>query len=137
MDCGSQTPIWIVFKYERLPNICFTYGKFDHDTRLCPECLSASCDSSANPKFGSWLRADHYAVDGFGINRRSPPSEPKFKPEESPRMNRTASENMKWYNVSEKATVNDSLLNSETAPIPPENVTVNSSYPELNPVLSQ
>lgn len=40
LDLGAETPIWIEFKYERLPNICFGCGLFDHETRECPSSWS-------------------------------------------------------------------------------------------------
>lgn len=27
--------VWIMFKYERLPNICYWYGCLDHDNKDC------------------------------------------------------------------------------------------------------
>lgn len=70
---GSGTPLWIDFKYERLPNICFTCGRFDHERRLCPV-LSAHMHSTRlrTVKFGLWLRAEHQAVERLLAKKPSP-----------------------------------------------------------------
>lgn len=54
LDQGTDNPLWIKFKYERLPNICFSCGKFDHETRLCS--LLGSQENAVN-RYGPWLRA--------------------------------------------------------------------------------
>lgn len=56
---GSDSPVWIEFKYARLPNICFTCGRFDHETSVCIN----DTKGYSNSKFGIWLRAEHSAIE--------------------------------------------------------------------------
>lgn len=70
LDRGELTPIWISFKYERLPNICFNCGRFDHDTKSCSSDLT-----TGNARFGPWMRADHNAVERITASVRSMSSE--------------------------------------------------------------
>lgn len=85
LDLGSDTPVRIEFKYERLPNICFSCGRFDHETRLCPYATLVKASSAINSKFGLWLRAEHSAMERIMKKKSSPPSESgqrEFNPEE-------------------------------------------------------
>lgn len=49
----GRNPVWVVFKHERLPNICYRCGTLNHESR--------NCSFQAAGKeivFGSWLRAE-------------------------------------------------------------------------------
>ena len=39
-DC-KEKQVWISFKYERLPNICYWCGCFDHDNKDCEMWLNS------------------------------------------------------------------------------------------------
>ncbi|XP_030930846.1 uncharacterized protein LOC115956678 [Quercus lobata] len=59
--------LWVTFKYERLPIICFYCGRIGHDARHCAVPIDAQ---SQEPQYGDWLRAnDTYK----GNNERSKP----------------------------------------------------------------
>ena len=46
--------LWLSFKYEQLPTVCFICGKLGHDNKHCP----TSTDwQNANHRYGDWLRA--------------------------------------------------------------------------------
>ena len=50
--------IWVNFKYERLPNICYWYGCFDHGDRDCNIWIqSKGTLRLEEQQFGSWIRA--------------------------------------------------------------------------------
>lgn len=63
LDQGEQSPMWIEFKYERLPNICFNCGRFDHETRSCPNGPANTSNPVCSSKFGPWLRADRVVLE--------------------------------------------------------------------------
>lgn len=67
LDLGSAMPVWIEFKYERLPNICFNCGRFDHESRLC---LNEN-SGFGNIKFGPWIRAEHPLVERLSRRQSS------------------------------------------------------------------
>lgn len=49
----GKEPLWVNFKYERLPHFCFSCGRLDHETKLCKK------DSrSLRVSFGAWLRIE-------------------------------------------------------------------------------
>lgn len=49
----GRKPVWISFKYEKLPSICFNCGLLNHDSRGCP-----NVKTSINSFYGNWLRAE-------------------------------------------------------------------------------
>ena len=50
--------IWINFRYERLPNICYWCGCFDHGDRDCDTWIqSKGTLKKEDQQFGSWIRA--------------------------------------------------------------------------------
>lgn len=49
----GRRPLWIPMKYVKLPNLCFTCGRFTHETRLC-----RIHSTGQEKEFGNWLRAD-------------------------------------------------------------------------------
>lgn len=52
LDLRTKTPIWIDFKYERLPNICFTCKRFDHETQMCSLGSLIHTNRALSSKFG-------------------------------------------------------------------------------------
>ena len=46
--------LWLSFRYERLPTVCFICGKLGHDNKHCP--MSKDWRSVC-PQYGDWLRA--------------------------------------------------------------------------------
>lgn len=74
LDLGTETPIWIDFRYERLPNVCFNCERFDHESGLCPYASPNHPSSVGNEKFGVWLRAEHTAVERIMNRRKVVPS---------------------------------------------------------------
>ena len=71
---GGNKQIWISFKYERLPNICYWCGCFDHDDKDCEIWLNSEGSlTSEMRQFGPNLRAAPFsqsrkhviAVPGF------------------------------------------------------------------------
>ncbi|KAK9292422.1 hypothetical protein L1049_020392 [Liquidambar formosana] len=56
--------VWIQFRYERLSNFCYQYGRLSHISKACPYDITVLNSSSSNPchspmAFGPWLRADY------------------------------------------------------------------------------
>ncbi|XP_030936213.1 uncharacterized protein At4g02000-like [Quercus lobata] len=56
LDSGKE--LWVSFKYERLPNICYRCGCLTHDDRDCDQWAEpAGSESKDSQQFGSWIRA--------------------------------------------------------------------------------
>ena len=55
---SSPSPVWVEFKYERLPIFCYRCGKVDHDERDCLLWIRSKEILRAEDKqYGPWLRA--------------------------------------------------------------------------------
>ncbi|KAL9689957.1 hypothetical protein QQ045_010350 [Rhodiola kirilowii] len=55
----DREPVWIEYKYERLPMLCFKCGRLTHESNKC------EFESEYQPnkrRFGKWLRADNHRV---------------------------------------------------------------------------
>ncbi|KAF4393869.1 hypothetical protein F8388_018360 [Cannabis sativa] len=52
--------IWLPFRYDRLPFMCFNCGFLGHDTRVCAESPKMFDDGLGNwkPSYGPWLKVD-------------------------------------------------------------------------------
>lgn len=48
---------WIYLKYEKLPNLCYTYGCFGHTLKACSEYECEDEEEGEEQQFGEWLRA--------------------------------------------------------------------------------
>ena len=58
VSVGCEKQIWISFKYERLPNICYWCGCFDHDDKDCEVWLNSEGSLTLElQQFGPSLRA--------------------------------------------------------------------------------
>ncbi|XP_050248535.1 uncharacterized protein LOC126695760 [Quercus robur] len=58
VSLGREKQVWISFKYERLPNICYWCGWFDHDDKDCEIWLNSEGSLSQEQRqFGPSLRA--------------------------------------------------------------------------------
>ena len=51
---SDEERLWLTFKYERLPTVCFICGKLGHDKKHCP---AARDWQTACHQYGDWLRA--------------------------------------------------------------------------------
>ena len=51
---SEEERLWLTFKYERLPTVCFICGKLWHDKKHCP---AARDWQTACHQYGDWLRA--------------------------------------------------------------------------------
>lgn len=49
----NRKPVWLSFKYERLPTCCFKCGLLNHDIRNCPK-----IGNIKSSLYGLWLRAE-------------------------------------------------------------------------------
>ncbi|GLT71835.1 hypothetical protein SLA2020_438270 [Shorea laevis] len=50
--------IWVMFKYEKLPNFCFNCGRIQHGARGCLRAGPQLSVSLTECQWGSWLRAE-------------------------------------------------------------------------------
>ena len=78
VSTGGEKQIWISFKYERLPNICYWCGCFNHDDKDCEVWLNSEGSLTVEMKqFGPSLRVAPFsssrkqviAVPGFYKSR--------------------------------------------------------------------
>ena len=54
--------LWVSFKYERLPNLCYWCGRLTHNDRDCELWLdSEGTLEEADKKYGLWIRAQPFA----------------------------------------------------------------------------
>ena len=51
---SNEERLWLTFKYERLPTVCFICGKLGHDKKHCPVVRDWQ---TACHQYGDWLRA--------------------------------------------------------------------------------
>ncbi|KAI7981836.1 Uncharacterized protein LOK49_Contig11G00008 [Camellia lanceoleosa] len=57
---GQKDPVWLSFKYERLPNFCFACGILGHNQRECDlKLIGQHAPGGSEVQYGSWLRADN------------------------------------------------------------------------------
>lgn len=50
--------VWVEFKFERLPNFCFHYGKLSHYVHSCVESKKLCMNFGRKyAMFGDWIRA--------------------------------------------------------------------------------
>ncbi|XP_023897899.1 uncharacterized protein LOC112009795 [Quercus suber] len=58
VSIGRDKEVWVSFKYERLPNICYWCGCFDHDDKDCEKWLNSEGTLTPDQReFGPTLRA--------------------------------------------------------------------------------
>ncbi|CAL5332799.1 unnamed protein product [Camellia sinensis] len=60
----STDPLWVDFKYERLPIFCHFCGMLGHSERECDAKLSAVVAPIDVPQYGPWLRMDNFRSKG-------------------------------------------------------------------------
>ena len=59
MKVEGGEKVWVNFRYERLPNICYWCGCFDHSDKDCNIWIESKGSLQiSSQQFGSWLRAN-------------------------------------------------------------------------------
>lgn len=73
LNIGLLTPIWVRFAYERLLDICFSYGVLGHGHKDCPkwEERKQQCEMKGF-LYGNWLRVGQQSGGGATANRQNP-----------------------------------------------------------------
>ncbi|KAL0016646.1 hypothetical protein SO802_003715 [Lithocarpus litseifolius] len=62
-DGGDNKQVWVSFRYERLPNICYWCGSLLHDDRDCERWIESEGTLKADQReFGPGLRAQPFVV---------------------------------------------------------------------------
>ena len=62
ISLDDDKDLWVSFKYERLPIICYWCGCLNHNDRDCETCIdSEGTLTEVDREYGSWLRAPPYA----------------------------------------------------------------------------
>ena len=62
ISLDDDKELWVSFKYERLPIICYWCGRLNHNDRDCETCIdSEGTLTEVDREYGSWLRAPPYA----------------------------------------------------------------------------
>ena len=57
---------WVSFKFERLPNFCYSCGLLDHSLKDCSDELDVTKEKEASIlQYGSWLRGDPVRRSGY------------------------------------------------------------------------
>ncbi|KAF4369319.1 hypothetical protein G4B88_020451 [Cannabis sativa] len=71
--------LWLPFRYDRLPFMCFNCGFVGHDTRICAEPIKRFEDGMGNvkPGYGAWLKVDDKKVKLNLIGNEAPPTNGK------------------------------------------------------------
>ncbi|KAF4358239.1 hypothetical protein G4B88_030543 [Cannabis sativa] len=57
-NCGAK--IWLPFRYERLPYMCFSCGRIGHDFRTCEKHPVTISDGNgcSSPAYGAWMKVE-------------------------------------------------------------------------------
>lgn len=56
----SRKPLWVAFKYERLPNFCFRCGIIKHSNSRCPNsAFNSKLHEKGQSQYGIWLSASN------------------------------------------------------------------------------
>ncbi|KAL3653668.1 hypothetical protein CASFOL_003349 [Castilleja foliolosa] len=56
---NGRKKILLEIRYERLTDICYKCGKIGHKATNCPDNLEFSDESTPNPKYGPWMKAEN------------------------------------------------------------------------------
>lgn len=132
LDRETDTPVWITFKYERLPNVCFNCRRFDHETRLCFHASSGQSNTILGTKFGPCLRAEHNAVASIMNRKRSPSPEFGCKSDTTARMDHSPEfGNLTGRACSEQDGDNEFTAFSESTPVIPVPIDATSNITGL------
>ncbi|XP_030941555.1 uncharacterized protein LOC115966462 [Quercus lobata] len=87
LDNGKE--LWVSFKYERFPNLCYWCGCLTHNDRDCPLWIeSGGSLKTESQQFGSWIKAAPFMparrntvkVPGFFASRKSGASTTNSEP---------------------------------------------------------
>ncbi|KAL5545349.1 hypothetical protein UlMin_009133 [Ulmus minor] len=64
---GNKGPVWVQFKYERLPILCYKCGLIGHEKSLCTASQEVVKDSNGKsiPLFGPWIQSENNISDFF------------------------------------------------------------------------
>ncbi|KAI8024636.1 Uncharacterized protein LOK49_LG02G00834 [Camellia lanceoleosa] len=69
LSLSLTDPIWVDFKYERLPIFCYFCGLLGHTDRDCDAKLSSAEGSRIDVmQYGAWLRMDNFKAKGARRN---------------------------------------------------------------------
>ena len=72
--------MWVHFKYERLPNLCYRCGLLEHDLKDCLESTENDKEKeSGDLQYGTWLRGELIRRGGweFGFTKKKEGDEMK------------------------------------------------------------
>ena len=58
---GEGEKVWVMFKYERLPTVCYRCGRLGHDDRHC-EVMELG--QTVEYQYGEWIRANGSSKGG-------------------------------------------------------------------------
>lgn len=91
LDSGKE--LWVSFKYERLPNLCYWCGRLTHDDRDCDLWVESEGSLSTEAQqFGPWVKAAPFTptrrfmikVPGFFAGKKSGVSSTSSRPAKKP-----------------------------------------------------
>ena len=58
---GEGEKVWVMFKYERLPTVCYRCGRLGHDDRHCEV---SEPGQAVEYQYGEWVRANGSSKGG-------------------------------------------------------------------------
>lgn len=67
----DESQLWIQFKYERISDLCYRFGRIDHNEVACPSTDKDSTNfQEASSFYGSWMKTQSNSKVSMNTGKR-------------------------------------------------------------------